>query len=70
MRDDAVFHSRVQVQKTTSLLPYKILNKLYRNFRVVKKSTTCISMIFSFNYYSLAQLLLVLVLEILEKVTI
>jgi len=70
MRDDAVFHSSLQVPKTTSLLPYKILNKLYRNFRVVKKSTTCISMEFKFNFYSVAQLSLVLVLEILEKVTI
>ena len=70
MRDDAVFHSSLQVQKTTSLVLYKILNKLYRNFRVVKNSTTCISMEFRFNFYLIRQLKLVLVLEILEKVTI
>ncbi|BAY87154.1 hypothetical protein NIES267_66720 [Calothrix parasitica NIES-267] len=70
MRDDAVFHSSLQVQKTTSLLLYKILNKLYRNFRVVKNSTTCISMVFRFNFYSIRELKLVLVFEKLEKVTI
>lgn len=70
MRDDAVFHSSVQVQKTTSLRPDKILNKLYRNFRVVKNSTTCISMEFRFNFYSIRLLKLVLVFEKLEKVTI
>ena len=70
MRDDAVFHSSIQVHKTTSLLLYKILNKLYRNFRVVKNSTTCISMGFRFNFYSIRGLKLVLVFEKLEKVTI
>ena len=70
MRDDAVFHSSVQVQKTTCLLPDKILNKLYRNFRVVKNSTTCISMEFRFNFYLVRHGRQVLVFEILEKVTI